>query len=88
MGSIHVDNQRFIVINISLENLFRADTNTIRFVLVSLGVYFLRKAVPNVTKQIGRFHTLTDWFFKNRKFIIYVGKKDFERKEVEKDILQ
>lgn len=88
MGSIHLDNQRLILINITLEDLFKADNNAIRFVLASLGVYFLRKAVPDVAKQIGQFHTLTDWFFKDGRFVICVGKKNFKRREVEEDILQ
>lgn len=88
MGSINLDNQRFIVINITLEDLFSADSNAIRFVLASLGVHFLRKTVPDVAEQIGQIHTLTNWFFKEGQFVVCVGKKDFERREVEKDILQ
>lgn len=76
------------MINITLEGHFKAVPNAIRFVLASLGVFFLRKAVPDVTKQIGQFYTLTDWFFKDGRFVVCVGKKDFDRREVEKDILQ
>lgn len=82
MGSISNDNQEFAVINIALEDLFKADDNAIRFVLASLGVHFLRRAAPDVAKQINQSFTMTNWFFDKGEFVVCVGKKDFDEAQI------
>jgi len=86
MGYIK-DGKKFVVINISLEDIFKADPNAIRFTLASLGVYFLRRAAPELAATLeGNINTLTDYFFKDGDLVVCVGKSGYERKEVEADI--
>jgi len=83
MGSISNTNSKFVKVNINLEDLFNVNGHAVRFALASLGVYFLRRAAPEIAEEIkGNINTLTDWYLKNGELVVMIGKNGFTQDEV------
>jgi len=87
MGSIVNTNEKFLKIDISLEDLFNVNGDAVRFALASLGVFFMRRAAPQLEEEIkGNVNTYTDWYLKDGNLSVLLGKKGFTPEEVQQAI--
>ena len=87
MGSINNTNEKFVEINITLEDLFNSDGNSIRFAIASLAIWYLRRAAPEIADSIGGdINTITDWYLKDGELVVLIGKDGYDRPQLESDI--
>ena len=81
MGKI-LNNEKYVEVHISLEDIFKADGNAVKFALASLAVHFIRAATPELARHINSSYTITQWEFVDGEVVVYVGKEGHDEFEI------